>query len=278
MGPAARSNGASLSGIVADFRVPQEDDTTVHVESTPNLAIPDDQPGGVASSLTVSQAGKVKEISVGVDIRHTFIGDLEVTLRSPSGRTIVLHDRTGASANDLVGSYSSLDHVELSTLIGQQPQGEWALHVRDFAALDTGTLRRWDLDIALEPSTQVVRTEVAPALIIPDNDPAGVTSGINVATEGIVRGLRMNVDITHTFIGDLRVELTSPSGQTALLHDRSGGSRDNLITTYDSISVPALAGLIGESIEGSWLLRVTDLAGRDVGKVNRWSLELSLQS
>ena len=112
--------------------------------------------------------------------------------------------------------------------------------------------------------------------MIPDNDPTGVSSAIAIDQSGIARGIKVGVDITHTFIGDLRVELVAPSGQQTILHNRRGGSQDNLITTYDSASTPALATLVGQSIEGNWVLRVTDLAGRDVGKLNQWSLELAL--
>lgn len=80
----------------------------------------------------------------------------------------------------------------------------------------------------------------------------------------------------YTFIGDLRVELEAPLGQQAILHNRLGRDRDNLITVYDSSSTPALATLVGQSIQGPWVLRVSDLAGLDVGKLNNWSLELAL--
>ena len=74
----------------------------------------------------------------------------------------------------------------------------------------------------------------------------------------------------------MRVELLAPSGQQAILHNRSGNSQDNLIQTYDAAATPALAPLIGQSVQGNWVLRVTDLAGQDIGKLNRWSLELEL--
>jgi subtilisin-like proprotein convertase family protein len=34
--------------------------------------------------------------------------------------------------------------------------------------------------------------------------------------------------------------------------------------------------LIGQSAQGTWTLRVIDLAGRDTGKLNRWGLKLTL--
>ncbi|MEJ2285946.1 MAG: proprotein convertase P-domain-containing protein [Desulfobacterales bacterium] len=84
------------------------------------------------------------------------------------------------------------------------------------------------------------------------------------------------VDITHTWIGDLRVGLTPPDGSEIILHDQTGGSQDNLIKTFSVDNVAALKRLQGKSVLGVWKLHVTDLAGRDTGKLNRWGLKLTL--
>ncbi len=34
-----------------------------------------------------------------------------------------------------------------------------------------------------------------------------------------------------------------------------------------------LATLVGQPVGGNWVLRVTDLAGQDVGQLNKWSIE-----
>lgn len=277
MGPRARSSGASLSGIVADFQTPdQTSGPSVRVEASPNLAIPDNQPAGVVSTLAVPQAGRITQVAVSLDIAHPYIGDLHVSLTSPEGSTVILHNRSGASAKNLLRTYTSNDIPALAGLEGEPAQGNWMLKVADLARRDIGRLRRWGLEIGLDATPQVVRGEVTPALPIPDNNPVGVSSAIAIAPSGTAQGIRVGIDITHTYIGDLRVELVAPSGQQAILHNRLGGSQDNLITTYDSTSTAALAALVGQPMHGNWVLRVTDLAGRDVGKLNKWSMELTL--
>jgi subtilisin-like proprotein convertase family protein len=280
MGPDAQSFGASLAGIVADFNTPPFEEPgpepDVRVEIAPNLAIPDNQSAGVASTLNVSQAGRIARLTVAVDIEHTFIGDLQVSLTTPVGSTVMLHNRSGGSADNLVESYRSEDVLALAALIGEQAQGDWTLHVADLAGADVGTLRSWSLEIDLEEAAQSVHGEATPAVAIPDNDPSGVSSSIDIAQSGTVQGIQVSVDITHTFIGDLRVELVAPSGQQVLLHNQFGGGQDNLIKTYDSITNPALAALTGQPIQGSWVLRVADMLGQDIGKFNRWSVELTL--
>ena len=58
------------------------------------------------------------------------------------------------------------------------------------------------------------------------------------------------------------------------LHDRSGRGADNIIRSFERGGLPALEALVGEPAQGSWVLHVADLAGRDVGKLNRWELDL----
>jgi extracellular elastinolytic metalloproteinase len=281
MGPDAQSFGASLAGIVVDFNTPPFEEPElpepdVRVEAAPNLAIPDNQPAGVSSTLSVSQAGRIARLTVAVDIAHTFIGDLRVSLTTPEGSTVMLHNRSGGRADNLVESYKNEDIPALAAILGEPAQGLWTLHVADLAGVDVGTLRSWRLEIDLEGATQSIQAEATPAIAIPDDDPIGVSNSIDIAQSGTAQVIRVSVDITHTFIGDLRVELVAPSGQQVILHSQFGGGQDNLIRTYDSISNAALAGLVGQPIQGSWVLRVADLLGQDTGKFNRWSLELSL--
>ncbi|MFV1998556.1 MAG: M36 family metallopeptidase [Acidiferrobacterales bacterium] len=280
MGVNAQSNGASLSGIVADFNmpgpIPPVSAPDVQVSVSPDLAIPDNQQAGANSTLQVTQAGRIAQLTLGIDIQHTYIGDLQVSLAAPGGAVIMLHKRTGSNTQNLVTTYSTDDVLALQALIGESALGDWTLHIADRAPIDTGILRRWELAMDLEVSTQMVaQGEDSPGTAIPDNDPTGVSSSINIAQSGNARGLIVSVDITHTYIGDLRIELTAPSGQQVVLHNQSGSDEDNLIRTYDSVSIPALAGLIGESIQGAWQLRVADLLGQDIGKFNHWSLELA---
>ncbi len=73
------------------------------------------------------------------------------------------------------------------------------------------------------------------------------------------------VDIRHTYKGDLRVDLVAPDGSIYNLHNRSGGSADNIIGTFN-------VNLSSEAINGTWRLRVNDNAAGDVGYINSWSI------
>lgn len=124
------------------------------------------------------------------------------------------------------------------------------------------------------PATAVVGV-AEPMVAIPDNLHAGVSSTIAIAEAGVVQHIKVSIDIEHTYIGDLRVTLTSPTGTSTVLHARSGGAADDLVKFYDSASPGMLMSMVGQAMQGVWTLSVADRAKRDVGKLRRWSIELS---
>jgi serine protease len=75
----------------------------------------------------------------------------------------------------------------------------------------------------------------------------------------------ISVNIVHTYRGDLRVDLVAPDGTLYNLHNRSGGSADNIVSTYSR-------NLTSEALNGTWRLRVNDNANGDTGYINSWSI------
>src|SRR5262245_8428076 len=106
--------------------------------ASPNAAIPDNDPTGVSSAISVSDAGALTDVSVTVDITHTYRGDLRVTL-DHGGTSVVLVDGVGGSADDIKQTFS------VAGLVGAELGGSWTLKVVDTAAQDTGTLNSWKL-------------------------------------------------------------------------------------------------------------------------------------
>jgi len=111
--------------------------------------------------------------------------------------------------------------------------------------------------------------------IIQDNSPTGLVNTILLDQEGKVKRLVVEVDISHSNISILRVELISPGGKRAILHNRTGIGKKDLHKSYDSKSKASLVALLGQSIKGKWALKIRDLASRDKGKLNKWSLEVT---
>ncbi|MCC7538759.1 MAG: proprotein convertase P-domain-containing protein [Deltaproteobacteria bacterium] len=98
---------------------------------------------------------------------------------------------------------------------------------------------------------------------IPDNDPAGITATATVPDAMNVSALSVELNVTHTYVGDLRITL-SHGGTERVLHDNEGGSDDDIART-----IP-VSGFEGQSAQGDWTLRIVDGAGQDVGTLVSW--------
>ena len=117
----------------------------------------------------------------------------------------------------------------------------------------------------------------APGLAIPDNSATGVTSAIAVPVGLTVSSVSVGCNVTHTYKGDLVITLTGPDGTSAILHNRTGGGTDNVITTYAIATAPAqsLAVFNGKNTAGTWSLKAQDLAAVDVGTLNSWTISFN---
>ena len=99
------------------------------------------------------------------------------------------------------------------------------------------------------------------------SDNATVNSPVTVSgrTGNAGTAVPVAVNIVHTSIGDLVVSLIAPDGSAYVLHNRTGGSADNINTTYN-------VNLSSEALNGTWNLRVQDAATGDVGYIDSWSV------
>jgi len=91
------------------------------------------------STIDVTGSGDSGSITVDVDIKHTWVGDLKLTLVSPSGAKAVLREYTGGSADDINETY----YVNASTI---ERNGTWKLQVRDNVSGDTGYIDSWTIN------------------------------------------------------------------------------------------------------------------------------------
>jgi subtilisin family serine protease len=114
---------------------------------------------------------------------------------------------------------------------------------------------------------------------IPD---LGSVEGTVEATETTpVDKAAVYVRLEHTYIGDLLITVMPPSSSglpKVVLHNRAGGSRDNLEMLYDPSNTPALAAYSGKKCDGTWTLRVEDKAAQDSGMLVQIGLHLFLPS
>lgn len=139
------------------------------------------------------------------------------------------------------------------------------------------------------------------SVAIPDGGGANVQGNpvfvpVTVGDNAIINGnLKINVDVTHSYIGDLIMQLQAPSGTFANIwsrtcNDAQYGNIDVTLedgnpaivcgspTTGTFAPANPLSVFDGEDINGTWNLVFVDFYNGDTGVVNEWSLELCVDS
>lgn len=102
--------------------------------------------------VVVAEAAPLKAVKVTVDIEHTYIGDLDVSIRPPTASgvgAVGLHANTGGGTDNLRTTYDQVNTPALAALAGKRPQGTWTLVVKDTAAADTGRIRSVSIEMRL---------------------------------------------------------------------------------------------------------------------------------
>jgi subtilisin-like proprotein convertase family protein len=113
---------------------------------------------------------------------------------------------------------------------------------------------------------------------IPDNNPIGVNSVIDVPDIGVAEWLIVSVNVTNSNIAGVRLELTGPDGSSYLLF-AGGASGPALVTAYPTPTLPVTGDLttwIGRNPVGEWTLRAVDSVFLDNtfdGEIVEWSIE-----
>ena len=98
-------------------------------------------------------------------------------------------------------------------------------------------------------------------------DRSTIQDAITVDQSGTATSVSVAVDISHTYIGDLVIDLIAPDGAAQTLHSRTGSSANDIDQTYTP-------DFDGTGIAGDWTLRVSDRAGGDTGTLNGWTLTI----
>ena len=131
-------------------------------------------------------------------------------------------------------------------------------------------------------------------LAIPDDNPAGIDSVLAVPAGGAIERLEVALEIDHSYVGDLDVELQHPSGTTVLLveqSDCSGSDMDVVLDDQAALSIqddcqnadPAFPGARYQpanalitfndlAVGGNWTLNVSDNFADDTGVLQSWCL------
>ncbi|UQA97761.1 M4 family metallopeptidase [Streptomyces halobius] len=101
---------------------------------------------------------------------------------------------------------------------------------------------------------------------IPDAG-AAVTSPVKVSRSGNApSGLKVTVDIVHTYRGDLVIDLLAPDGTAYRLKNSHANDPANNVKATYTVNASSKAA------SGTWKLRVRDVYAQDTGYINGWKL------
>ncbi len=176
------SQGSSYLGDGTDCESTSGSPTTY--QQTVNQSIPDSDPGNpLVTILNVPDAVTIGDVDIALEIPHTWVGDLVVTLEH-NGTSVTLIDRPGlpdidptfgCSSNnydatlDDEGAGGAIEDLclgnddtlptsppnytpsnSLSAFDGLDSSGNWTLTLADFASPDPGSLTEWSLIITAQ--------------------------------------------------------------------------------------------------------------------------------
>ncbi len=157
------------------------------VVSTEQVMISPSGESTITSTIEIEMAGDIASIRLlGLNITHSWVGDLSASLTAPDGTTIQLFDQPGTSGggsgcsanNILVNLYDSAPNSaavlentcgtnpaiggdfepinSFAAFVGTPAAGTWTLTVSDAVDEDGGMLNGWSLEICTVPLNEAV--------------------------------------------------------------------------------------------------------------------------
>ena len=134
-------------------------------------------------------------------------------------------------------------------------------------------------------TTESIATETDYSIdaLLPFDENTPITSELEITDDLTIEqdGIQVPVNITHTWRGDVVVDLSSPAGTTVRLKETVGtDGDDNVIETYPVTALPveSLSAFEGESTLGTWVLDVSDTQLEDSGQLESWGVTIVSRS
>ena len=238
--------GATVQPVSVDTltaRLSASQQSTVNAMSTPQLDID----AGAISDTSTNQIAATTDHPINSDTDNTTVTD------NTPPRLASIERYSPSSAT--TGSQTLIYEVTFSEDVTGVDAADFALSSGSTGGTSGGGT-----------SGQFTQTR-SPALAITLANT--ISDTITVSDSGTATSVSVAVNVTHTYIGDLKIDLVAPDGTAKTVHDRSGGTTDDIDQTY----TPDFAG---ESIAGAWILRINDnYASADNGTLNSWTLTIN---
>nr|WP_229812509.1 S8 family serine peptidase [Lentzea flava] len=272
---AAGNENYNLANKTRDTTSPDDSTPVTRTITNACLSVPTEVSGVVTVSSITSTNTKSAFSNYGTDKIHLAAPGDSVYSTLPEGK-FGTKSGTSMAAPHVAGVAALLKSVNPTATPAQLRQ-LLATQADDLSCTDsrcTGTTAknnffgegRVDALAAVGTGTPGTSFENTADVAIPDNG-AAVTSSITVS--GVAGNapatLKVDVNIVHTYRGDLVVDLIAPDGTAYRLQNSSNDSADNIVQTFT-------VNASSEVANGTWKLKVQDVAAVDTGYINSWKL------
>ncbi len=212
------------------------------LENNSPVPISSGKPSNVKSEINASGIqGDVRQVSVTINVDHSYTSDLEISLLGPAGQRVLLVKSTGGSGNNFRdttfndGSNSSISQAfppfrgvfrpneSLGVFKNLDPNGTWALEIKDRAFEDGGSLYQWSLAITTEKVPSAFTIQVAFT--------GGLTSGQQAVFQAAADRWQ------EIIVGNLpSVDVGPPYGVI-----------DDVVIEASGISIDGVSGILGQA-------------------------------
>ncbi|MDE2180274.1 MAG: M36 family metallopeptidase [candidate division NC10 bacterium] len=285
---APASSSDTLTGVVEAFDLPLLSGTAVLSDTAGGNGNGVIDPGEtIALTIPVSNKFSCKGLTSVTGTLSTTTTGVTITQASSNYGSL----GAGATANGTAYQFTVAQSIPCGTLITftlTLSSAEGASSTRTITA-------RVGQEVTGTPTTFTYTGSPVP---IPDNNPTGAVATLTVPGSLTVGDVNLNLtDITHTWIGDLVVQLIAPDGTNITMINRIDGgmnANDNFTNTVldDEAANPIqsqtgpvtnasfrpanpLSGFDNKAGNGTWTLKIIDEAALDTGTITAWSLTIT---
>jgi subtilisin-like proprotein convertase family protein len=223
--------------------------------STKGITIGPNAGAVTTSTVTINQPGFIVDVSlINLSSDHTWMGDLDATLTSPTGTVINVFNRPGCNRGGILASFyddamatsndfentCSQEAIAIegdfqpaqpfSTFSGELATGEWTLTITDYANQDGGALLGWSLEVCTEIPSEVV--------LIPS------VNELSTCDDSVV----IELTLGNGFAGPVTLSATNlPSGATADFETNPAMPGSTITVTFNNLT----GGDFNVSLEGT---------------------------